>query len=86
MLLAVPAGMLGGFIGGLLSRWIGRRRSVTRHRLPAMPAEVADQLDQAARRWANAQGQPLAAPLLARKLRLLYGLNQGRRSRRWSRW
>jgi hypothetical protein len=39
-------------------------------------------IDQAAEQWAHAQGRPAAAPLVARKLRLLQSIAE-RRSRGW---
>ncbi len=42
-----------------------------------------DVIDQAAAEWARAHGQPAAAPLIARKLRLFQAATE-RRPRGWS--
>jgi hypothetical protein len=82
--------VLGGAIGGLVSWWLMERTSDARaslHRpVAGFDADLDGQIGEAASQWASAHGQPAAAPLLARKLRLAYGLNERRRTRRrWSR-
>jgi hypothetical protein len=80
LLLALIMGLLGGLIGGLL---VSRRKCApVRHRPyePFGSPSLDREIDDAARQWAAAQGQPLAAPLMAGKLRLLYRL----RRRGWS--
>jgi hypothetical protein len=87
--LALLAGTLGGTVaGGLVGWWLCRRR------IACMPPEndaidpaVDRQINEAAHRWAAAHGKAGAAPLVARKLRLAYVLQQRRaRMRRWERW
>jgi hypothetical protein len=82
--------VLGGAIGGLVSWWLMERTSDARPRLHEpvanLGADSDERIGEAASQWAAAHGQPAAARLLARKLRLAYGLNERRRiRRRWSR-
>jgi hypothetical protein len=78
--------LLSGAAGGLVSWWVMERTSVPRHQPVArLDADLDEQINQAASQWAAAHGQPAAAPLLARKLRLAHLLNQRRSRRRWSR-
>jgi hypothetical protein len=76
-----------GLIGGLISGWLVARRNRRRlrRRLPdaGLSPELDRQIDDAARQWANAQGKPAIAPLLAGKLRLMHRVQQ---RRGWSRW
>lgn len=89
LFLALLVGTLGGTVaGGFAGWWLCRRR------VPCVPPEndaidpaVDHQINEAAHRWAAAHDQAGAAPLIARKLRLAYVLQQRRaRRRRWERW
>jgi hypothetical protein len=90
-LLALLAGIFGGALaGGLVGRRLFRRHSGR----VSLDSQIIDpkldyQINQAARRWAEAHHQPAAARLVAGKLRLAYSLNRqrGRRptARRWFR-
>jgi hypothetical protein len=87
--LALLAGTLGGFAsGGLAGWWLCKRRIVCApldH--DAIDPDVDRQINAAADRWAVAHDRPRAAPLIARKLRLAYVLQQRRaRRRRWKQW
>jgi hypothetical protein len=86
ILLTIIVGALSGAVGGLAIWWLLQQRHVKRLPLhqPAIGRDVEERISQAASQWAAAHGRPAAAPLLARKLRLAYVLNQ-RRRRRWSR-
>jgi hypothetical protein len=82
--------VLGGAIGGLVSWWLMECPSdsgAPLHRpVAGFDADLDKRIGEAAAQWASAHGQPAAGPLLARKLRLAYGLNERRRTRRrWSR-
>jgi hypothetical protein len=85
ILLTIVGGTLSGAVGGLVSWWLLQHRHVKSLPLhqPAIRRDVEERISEAASQWAAAYGQPAAAPLLARKLRLAYLLNQ-RRRRRWS--
>ena len=79
-----------GAVGGLVTWWLMEHTSdvsAPLHQpLVGLDAALDEQINEAASQWASAHGQPAAAPLLARKLRLAYGLNERRRTRRrWSR-
>ncbi|HET7060273.1 MAG TPA: hypothetical protein VFH99_03105 [Candidatus Saccharimonadales bacterium] len=83
LLLPVLSGAIAGAMaGGLLAWWLGRRGRKARRlvdRLPAIDPEVLSDIDHAAKAWADAHGQPLAAAgLVADKLRLVYELTQRR--------
>jgi len=83
-------GVLGGAVGGLVSWWLMERTCDTGeplHRpVAGFDPDLDGQIGKAASQWASVHGQPAAAPLLARKLRLAYDLNERRRRhRRWSR-
>jgi hypothetical protein len=88
MLIAGMAGAAGGalvVVGLVAWRLLKRVRGGSAG--PAViDTELDDQIQRAAAWWANAHDRPMAAPLIARKLRLIYGLQQRRRKRRgWSR-
>lgn len=77
-----------GFSFGAIVVWRALKRRGVRLILPVGRYSGDDQSDddiinQAAAEWARAHGQPEAAPLVARKLRLLQGIAE-RRSRGWS--
>ena len=87
-LITVGAGAVSGGVAGGVVAWRARRRY---HQpvVPALPPPAAaqpsnDGLDQVATAWAEAHGQPAAAPLVANKLRLAQRL-VAQRSGRWSR-
>ncbi len=87
--LALLVGTLGGTVaGGFAGWWLCRRRIACM--LPesdAIDPAVDHQINEAAHHWAAAHDQAGAAPLIARKLRLAYRLQQRRaRSRRWQQW
>jgi hypothetical protein len=87
--LALLAGALGGVAaGGLAGWWLCKRRIVCAPLdQDAIDPDVDHQINAAAHRWAAAHGQAGAAPLVARKLRLAYVLQQRRtRKRRWEQW
>ncbi len=87
--LALSAGTLGGTVaGGLASWWLcARHLACVPSDHEAIDPAVDHQINEAAEQWATARGQPGAAPLVARKLRLLYGLQQRRvRQRRRGQW
>ena len=75
---------LGLLLGGISGIFVGRRQA-RQNELPPesvpqyFPAN--DQIDEAASRWAAAQGMPEAADLAARKLRLWLSLQDRRRGR-----
>jgi len=83
--LIVLTGLLSAGVGAVISWRLLRRQD----REDAPPSGIAPDIEQqinvAAEQWAVAQGQPVAAPLLARRLRLLYVLSQRDGRRRWSR-
>lgn len=82
--LTLLAGIIGGAVaGGVISWHLYRRRILVPGARGETDALVEQQIDAAARQWAAAQGRPAAAPLMARKLRLVHRLNQ-RRRRGWS--
>jgi hypothetical protein len=87
--LALLAGTLGGIAsGGLAGWWLCKWRIVC---APpdndAIDPDVDRQINAAADSWAVAHDRPGAAPLIARKLRLAYVLQQRRaRGRRWRQW
>jgi hypothetical protein len=75
--------LLGAFVAWRLLWWRKKHHRRLRpfaHRSSSY--EPGDYIDQAAERWARAQGRPAAAPLVARKLRLLQSISE-RRSRGW---
>jgi hypothetical protein len=78
-----------GAVGGLVTWWLMERTSEASAPLHqptvGLDADLDEQISGAASQWASAHGQPAAAPLLARKLRLAHVLNERRRQRRrWS--
>lgn len=87
--LALLAGTLSGIAsGGLAGWWLCKRRIAC---VPldhdAIDPAVDHQINAAADRWAVAHDRPGTAPLIARKLRLAYLLQQRRaRRRRWEQW
>lgn len=87
--LALLAGTLGGVAsGGLAGWWLCKRRIAC---VPpdddAIDPAIDHQINEAADRWAATHDRPGAAPLVARKLRLAYVLQQRRtRVRRWKQW
>jgi hypothetical protein len=87
--LALLAGTLGGIAsGGLAGWWLCRHRIVgaSSHDDAIDPA-IDHQINQAANRWAAVHDRPGTAPLIARKLRLAYVLQQRRaRLRRSKQW
>lgn len=88
IIVTVGAGAVSGALAGGVVTW----RAGRRHRRPVPAASptssaidsVDDGLDQVATRWAESHGQPMAAPLVARKLRLARRL-VAHSSGRWSR-
>lgn len=87
--LALLAGTLGGIAsGGVAGWWLYRRRIACAPLDPdAVDPAVDHQINAAADRWAAAHDRPGTAPLIARKLRLAYRLQQRRgRRRRWEQW
>jgi len=89
VLIAAVAGAAGGalvVVGLVAWRLLERVRGMSG---PAvLDAELDAQIQRAAAWWANAHDRPMAAPLIAGKLRLIYGLQQRRRRKRrrgWSR-
>lgn len=86
-LVSTVIGMSLGFLLGAFVVWrlLGQKKH-RRHRRPSVRRsssyEPGDYIDQAAERWARDQGRPEAAPLVARKLRLLQSI-ANRRSRGW---
>lgn len=82
ILLILTCGAVAGALSGALAaRWLIRRHQPNGCR-PAAPADpfISAELDQAAVRWAAANGQPeAAAGLMADKLHLLYALGRRRR-------
>lgn len=87
ILTALLAGISGGALAGALAGWWTGRRSAPASSLDDLvfDPDLDEQIGDAARGWAMRQGQPAAAPLVARKLRLMVALNQ-RRLRRRGRW
>jgi hypothetical protein len=87
VLIALAAGAVGGLVAGLMVwRLLRQRHGNGTVEPPGISADVEEQINRAAAWWARVHNRPGAAPLVARKLRLTYGLNQRRRSRkRWSR-
>lgn len=87
ILLTIMVGALSGAAGGLAMWWLLQQRHaeyIPSHQ-PAIGRDVEERIGEAASQWAAAYGQPAVVPLLARRLRLAYVLNQRRRSRRrWS--
>jgi hypothetical protein len=84
--------LVGGALGGcLLTLAVGLIRLIRRRHAERVVAPQADnsytdeRIDEAAACWAAAHGQPEAADLIARKLRLTYRLTSPRQDRRWSR-
>ncbi len=80
---------LSGAVGGLVSWWLMERTNTANvpvhQSVVGFDADLDGQIGEAASQWAAAHRQPAAAPLLARKLRLTYALNERRRNRRrWS--
>lgn len=89
LLIAGMAGAAGGalvVIGLVALRLLKRARGESDG--PAViDADLDDQIQRAAAWWANAHDRPMAAPLIAGKLRLIHGLQRRRRYKRrgWSR-
>jgi hypothetical protein len=87
--LALLAGTLGGITsGGLAGWWLCKRRiACAPLDQDAIDPAVDHQINAAAHRWAAAHDRPGAAPLVARKLRLAYALQQRRTHMwRWKQW
>lgn len=88
ILIALVVGTLGGALAGAVAGWWairGRSASPTALDDLGLDPDLDQQITEAARQWARNQGQPVAAPLVADKLRLIHALRQRRRRRRWSR-
>jgi hypothetical protein len=74
-ILTITAGTLAGaFAGGTIALWFSRPTRPAHPKPPTRSSEIdgaqAQRIDDAARAWAKAHGQPAAAPLVANKLRL----------------
>lgn len=82
-------GVAVGFSFGVIMAWRALKRRGLRVILPFDRSSTEDNqpdedvIDQAAAEWAQAHGQPAAAPLIARKLRLFQAATE-RRPRGWS--
>jgi hypothetical protein len=87
-ILTVVTGTLGGCVaGGAMALWSNKAQKPRQDR-ECQPEFLIDdglseRIDVAASTWANAQGQPEAAPLIVKKLRLAARLREDRQSRRW---
>ncbi|HSS34292.1 MAG TPA: hypothetical protein VLL27_13530 [Solirubrobacterales bacterium] len=78
LLLTIVAGSgAGALCGGLLAAWLLRRHHRTEDGQPdALDPWVSAEIDRAAVEFANRNGRPETAPLIADKLHLLHHLGQ----------
>jgi hypothetical protein len=81
ILLAMLGPLVGAVTGLLAARWFLSHHQPTVTAAATEPADpfISAEIDQAAASWAQAQGRPEAAGLLADKLHLLYALGRRRR-------
>jgi hypothetical protein len=74
----------GGLAGWLVALWRTQVGPVAVPEPPIASQGPPDEwIDEAAARWASANGRPEAQGLIASKLRLGYALQQRRAARRW---
>jgi hypothetical protein len=81
LLLQIALGPLIGAASGLLAvRWFLSRHGLGESVIATEPPDpfVSAEIDQAAARWAQANGRPEAAGVVADKLHLLYALGRRR--------
>ena len=77
--LLVPAAIVGALAGRLAARRFLSRQLKRSAVVPEPDPFVSAEIDQAAVRYATAQGRPELADLVSRKLHLLYRLGLRRR-------